>query len=103
MIFFVSFIPLSRLVSFIVGLSSFSLFSFDKHGRRPGAEFGGAQKKFRGLFREKFPFSRRKILMTFFKVIDQVFLILTLSFQILFVFILSNVIYDPFLSFFTTK
>src|SRR6218665_3621455 len=35
-----------------------------------------------------------------FLVINQVFLILTLSFQILCVFIVSNVIYDPF---FTTK
>ena len=35
-----------------------------------------------------------------FLVNDQVFLILTLSFQILCVFIVSNVIYDPF---FTTK
>src|SRR6218665_1091324 len=38
--------------------------------------------------------------MTFFLVINQVFLILTLSFQILCVIIVSNVIYDPF---FTTK
>src|SRR6218665_1153428 len=38
--------------------------------------------------------------MTSFLVINQVFLILTLSFQILCVFIVSNVIHDPF---FTTK
>src|SRR6218665_3528785 len=48
------------------------------HGRRPGAEFGGTQKNFRGLFRKKFPFSRRRILMTFFLVIDQGFRVLTL-------------------------
>src|SRR6218665_2088606 len=51
-----------------------SIITGSVHGRRPGAEFGG-RKKFRGLFRAKFPFSRRKILMTFFffLVIDQVF------------------------------
>jgi len=69
------------------------------HGRRPGAEFGGTQKKFCGLFRKKFPFSRRKILMTFFSHWPG-FSDLTLSFYILCVFILSNVIYDAF---FTTK
>src|SRR6218665_1372711 len=53
----------------------------------------GDAKNFRELFRKKCPFSCPKILMTFF-------LILTLSFQILCVFIVSNVIYDPF---FTTK
>jgi len=43
------------------------------HGRRPGAEFWGGRKKFRGsnfpndLFRKKFPFQRRNFfLMTFF-------------------------------------
>src|SRR6218665_468742 len=52
-----------------LGVSSegHSIITNFNHGRRPGAEFGGAQKNFRGLFRKKIPiFSRRKILMTFF-------------------------------------
>src|SRR6218665_3895058 len=53
------------------------------------AEFGGYVTKFSRTFPEK---------KSHFH--DQVFLILTLSFQILCVFIVSNVIYDPF---FTTK
>src|SRR6218665_2997477 len=60
--------------------------------RRPGAEFGGDGKFFRGpkflnevFFGKKFRFSRQKILMTFFSI-GQVFLIFTLSFQILRIF-----------------
>src|SRR6218665_2828887 len=45
------------------------------------------------FFRNKFPFSRPKFLMTFFLVIDQVFLIFLFVFQI---FRVLNVVYDPF-------
>src|SRR6218665_1553523 len=48
------------------------------------------------FFSEKFPFSRPKILMTFFLVIDQVFLIFPFFSQILRIFTVLNVIYDPF-------
>src|SRR6218665_2865536 len=41
----------------------------------------GDAKNFRGHFRKKFPFLRRKILMTFILLIHQVFLILTLFFR----------------------
>src|SRR6218665_2525684 len=55
--------------------------------------FGGRKKIFISIFTPKNSDD-------LFLVINQVFLILTLSLQILCVFIVSNVIYDPF---FTTK
>src|SRR6218665_382310 len=47
-------------------------------------------------FQKEFPFSRPKILMTYFLVIDQVFVIFPFIFQILRIFTVLNVVYDPF-------
>src|SRR6218665_847668 len=60
----------------------------------------GDAKKFSRTFPEKISIFTPKNSDDLFLVIDQVFLILILSFQIFCVFIVSNVIYDPF---FTTK
>src|SRR6218665_204280 len=61
---------------------------------------GGRKKNFADFSEKKFPFFTPKNSDDLFLVIDQVFLILTLSFQIICVFIVSNVKYNPF---FTTK
>src|SRR6218665_351215 len=47
-------------------------------------------------FQKEFPFSRQKILMTYFLVIDEVFVIFPFIFQILRIFTVLNVVYDPF-------
>src|SRR6218665_3406934 len=62
--------------------------------------FRGKKKFLNELFLEKISILTPKHSDDLFLVIDQVFLILTLSFQILCIFIVSNFIYDPF---FTTK
>ena len=49
------------------------------------------------LFWEKFPFSQQKFLMTSFLVIDQISQIFPFFSQILPVFAMLNVIFDPFL------
>src|SRR6218665_324622 len=64
-----------------------------------GRVWGGRNKFFADIS-EKMSIFMPKNSDDLFLVIDQVFLILTLSFHILCVFIVSNVIYDPF---FTTK
>src|SRR6218665_2957520 len=64
-----------------------------------GRVWGGRNKFFADIS-EKISIFTPKNSDDFFLVINQVFLILTLYFQILCVFIVSNVIYDPF---FTTK
>src|SRR6218665_1066157 len=66
-----------------------------------GAKMFGRHKKFLDeLFPEKISILTPKHSDDLFLVIDQVFLILTLSFQILCIFIVSNFVCDPF---FTTK
>src|SRR6218665_2259052 len=62
--------------------------------------FRGHKKFLNELFPEKNSILTPKHSDDLFLVIDQVFLILTLSFQILCIFIVSNFVYDPF---FTTK
>src|SRR6218665_1923866 len=57
------------------------------------------RKNFRGpRFREKFPFSRQKFLMTFFLVVDQIFRIFPFFSQIFCILTMLNVVYDPFLT-----
>src|SRR6218665_2406807 len=60
----------------------------------------GGQKFLNELFPEKISILTPKNSDDLFLVIDQVYLLLTISFQILCIFIVSNVVYDPF---FTTK
>ena len=75
--------------------------------RRPGAEFGGDGKIFRGprflndiSFGKKFHNSvfRAKITDDLFLVTDQVFRIFPFFFQIFRILTMLNVVYDPFLT-----
>src|SRR6218665_2642138 len=68
------------------------------HGRRPGAEFGGAKKFFRGPISGKMSIFRVKISDDLFLVIDLVLRILPFFSHIFRMFTMLNVVYDHFLT-----
>ena len=69
-----------------------------QHGRRPGAEFGGTKKIFRGLISGKISISRVKISYDLFLVIDLVLRIFPFFSHIFRMFTVLNVVYDHFLT-----
>src|SRR6218665_54987 len=77
------------MLSWTVGLTRWS----PTHGRRPGAEFGGDQKNFRGPISGKISIFRVKFLMTFFLVIDLVLRIFPFFSYIFRMFTILNVVY----------
>ena len=64
------------------------------HGRRPGAEFGGTQKNFRGPISGKIPIFRVQISDDLFLVIDLVLRIFSFFSHIFRMFAMLNVVYD---------
>src|SRR6218665_3009035 len=68
------------------------------HGRRPGAEFGGTKKFFRGPISGKMSIFRVKISYDLFLVIDLVLRIFPFFSHIFRMFTMLNVVYDHFLT-----
>src|SRR6218665_1662283 len=79
-------------------LSISDLFFVSDHGRRPGAEFGGTKKFFRGPISGKISIFRVKISDDLFLVIDLVLRIFPFFSHIFRMFTMLNVVYDHFLT-----